>query len=273
MLNQLKKLLLFILLYKENMKQLIYWSTAIKHWYSDFKRTPNDLDIITELPIKITWAETYCIPEFELLFKHNKDSKYVDPEFLYIIKLSHLAYNINWDKHMKDFIFLKSKKLNLATYHLEFYKEISKAWERIHWTKKVKLNISNEDFFKKNIIRKYDHDWLHKQFAFYDTPLNEFIRKDLSSPLCSKELFDNLSYYDQILLAVEELLVLTCERYIFIDKPLPFQIAKTKMLKQMITSSTSWWFNQFLILNFLKIKDFKIPEDKLLLIKKLWLNE
>jgi len=80
---------------------------------------------------------------------------------------------------------------------------------------------------------------LHKQFAFYDTPLNEFIRKDLSSPLCSKELFDNLSYYDQILLAVEELLVLTCERYIFIDKPLPFQIAKTKMLKQMITSSTS----------------------------------
>jgi hypothetical protein len=85
---------------------------------------------------------------------------------------------------------------------------------------------------------------------FNERPLNEKIREDLNSPLCSEVLWNKLSKLQKLKCASEELMVLTAERYIFVDKPLPLQIAKNKMLKKMITSTTSGWFNRFLINEF-----------------------
>lgn len=119
-----------------------------------------------------------------------------------------------------------------------------------HGAKKVKMECPNKGFFKGNIERRYDHDWLHEQFAFYDRPLNEAIRRNLDSPLCSKSLWGKLSKEDKVKCALEELHVLTAERYIFVKKRMPWKHAIVKMLKQMIVSSTRGWFNLFLIENF-----------------------
>lgn len=230
--------------------KLIYWSTAIKYWYPDFNRDVKDLDVISnEWDITSRWIEYYRIDEFKYLF-NNKDLKYVDPNLLYTIKLSHLSWDINWDKHMHDVIFLKNKWCVVDNV---FYDMLIKAWQGIHWNKYIKMNVKNEDFFKENITRKYNHDWLHEQFAFYDRPLNEKIRENLYSPLCSKLLWDNLLYDDKLKCALEELYVLTAERYIFINNPLPIKFAKIRTLKQMIISTTSWWFNLFLKENFLEL--------------------
>ena len=163
--------------------KLIYWSTAIKYWFPDFNREPNDLDIISnEWNKNSKWIEYYWIDEFDYLVNNN--SEYVEPNILYTIKLSHLSWDINWDKHMIDVIFLKDKWCNIDNV---FYDMLIKAWSRIHWAKHIKMWVDNKDFFKWNIERRYDHDWLHEQYAFYDRPLNEKIRENLNSPLCSKQ--------------------------------------------------------------------------------------
>ena len=40
------------------------------------------------------------------------------------------------------------------------------------------MNVENDNFFKGNIKRKFDHDWLHEQIAFNKRPMNEKIRKE-----------------------------------------------------------------------------------------------
>lgn len=245
---------------------LIYGSTAIKYWYPDYSKIPKDLDVITNKEFKSSKEiEYYWMKEFEYLTE-NKDWRYVDPNSLLTIKLSHLSYDINWDKHMKDVIFLKSKGCIID---LKFYKILMKWWEKVHWKSKVNLNKINSEFFQKKITRKFDHDWLHEQVAFYDRPLHESIREDLDSPQCSEKLFAALTSKKKLECALEELYVLTLERFIFVDKPLPLNFAKTKMLKQMITSTTKWWFNLFLKENFSEILKIK-PNHINIIIKKLW---
>ena len=246
------------------MKYLIYGSTAIKHFFPDYNQEPKDLDIITETDNKLHLdisgckvIEQYFLEEFQYIFENNKDKSYVDPDFLYTIKMSHLSWDINWDKHMKSAIFLREKGCKLDKV---LYDSLMKAWERVHYKKKVKMDVKNSEFFKENINRAFDHEYLHLRYAFSGRPLNEKIRKDLDSPLCSEELWRKLSYSNKIKCATEELMVLTVERYGFVPKEnrLPIKFAKIKMLKQMITSTTSGWFNLFLKENFKVLinKDF-----------------
>ena len=248
------------------MKYLIYGSTAIKHFFPDYEKEPRDLDIITETDNKYHLdieeckvIEQYYLPEFQYIFDNNKDDLYVDPVFLYTIKMSHLSWDINFDKHMKSAIFLKSKGCKLDKV---LYDSLMKAWERVHYKKKVKMNVKNSEFFKENIERAFDHEFLHEQFAFYDRPLNERIRKDLDSPLCSEELWNLLTTDDKLKCALEELMVLTAERYVLVpeENKLPIKFARIKMLKQMITSTTSGWFNLYLKENFKMFIDNEFPE-------------
>jgi len=227
---------------------LIFGSTAIKHWFPDYSRQPKDLDIISDRGFKSTKeVEIFYNKGMDYLKEHNQDKHYVDPDLLFTIKFSHLSWDINWDKHMKDFIFLKNKGCKID---YDFYELLYKEWEVLHGKKKVKMKVENEVFFKENIYRRFNHEELHNEFRFYERPLNEKIREDLNSPLCSEYLWNELSHEDKLKCAAEELFVLTSERYILVENPIKCKFAKTKMLKKMITSTTSGWFNRFLIMNF-----------------------
>jgi hypothetical protein len=233
---------------------LIYGSQAIKHWYPDYDREPRDTDIITDDVSFLNNSspnrkeEFYWTNAFEYLI-YNKDNKYVDPNLLYTIKVSHAAWDINWTKTMKDIEFLQSKGCKLDT---EFYNLLYSDWEKLHGKKKVKMDVENKEFFTETITRKYNHEELHKHFMFYDRPLNERIRPDLNSPLCSKKMWNKLHYVNKIKCALEEIFVLATERYIV--NGVPSKTARVKTLKQMITSSTSGWFNLFLVENFSKLR-------------------
>lgn len=252
--------------YKKKLKMnyLIYGSTAIKHFFPDYNQEPKDLDIITETDNKYHLdiagckvIEQYYLEEFQYIFDNNKDELYVDPDFLYTIKMSHLSWDINWDKHMKSAIFLREQGAKLDKV---LYDSLIKAWNRVHYKKKVKMNVKNSEFFKENINRAFDHEYLHEVFSFYDRPLNERIRKDLDSPLCSEELWNKLSEDDKFKCALEELMVLTTERFLLTDEKIPINHARTKMLKQMITSTTSGWFNLYLKENFKRFIDEGFPK-------------
>ena len=253
-------------------RYLIYGSSAIKYHYPDYDKEPHDIDIITATDNKYHLnietckrIEQYYLPEFQYIFDNNVDELYVDPDFLYTIKISHLSWDINWDKHMKSAIFLQEKGAKL---NHKLYGSLMIAWSRIHGKKLVKMNVKNDVFFKENIYRRYNHEFLHSKFMFYDRPLNERIRKDLDSPLCSEELWNLLTFDDKIKCALEEIYVLTAERYIFVDKPMKIEHAKTKTLKNMITSTTSGFFNLFLKDNFNLLRTTN-PEHILEKIKEL----
>jgi hypothetical protein len=55
-------------------------------------------------------------------------------------------------------------------------------------------------------------------------------------------------------------MVLTSERFLLTDTKMPINHARTKMLKQMITSTTTGWFNLYLKENFKRFIDEGFPD-------------
>lgn len=233
---------------------MVIGSTAIKHWYPDFQRDPKDLDILT--PEKSYNSDNHWHDSFSKILELNSDGEYLDPNLLYTLKISHLSYPINWDKHMKDAIFLKEKgcAINQSAYDI-----LMEIWEEVHSKKygskkRITLKGNNEDFFKETVERKHDHDWLHEQFSFYERPLHERIRKDINSPIPSKELWDKLSQEDKLKCALEESYVIAYER--FMGDKYPLNLSHIKSLKHLIINMTKGWFNQFLKENFKELIEY-----------------
>lgn len=231
-------------------KSLIFGSQAIKYHFNNYTRIPSDTDYIS--PTKkilhhiSSKQEHHWHPNFQYILDNNIDENYVDPNFLFTIKASHLSWDINWDKHMKDYLFLKE---NNCTIDMKLYNILYQTWEELHGKKKVDLTGNNYDFFSSTITRKYNHDELHEIVKFYDKPLHTKIRKNQNSPYPSEELWNQLSNDDKLKCALEEIYVITLERY----SNLPIKHGVTKSTKNLITSMTKGWFNLFLIDNFDKI--------------------
>lgn len=230
----------------------------MKHWFSD-AREPKDLDFISKQPKTKKEEEHHWVEGYQYIVNNNKDSKFVDPDFLYTIKVSHAAWDVQWDKTMFDIEFLKSKECSLDT---KLYKLLYKDWEVVHNKKKINLKMKNQEFFGPHVSREYDHDWLHEQLAYYDEPMHNKIRPDKDSSWCSKKLWDNLSEEDKLICALEETWVIAMERFIF--KGMPPRFSKIKALKLLITSATKGWFNLYLIEHFDELR--KTDND-------LWLNK
>lgn len=231
---------------------LIFGSTALKHWFPDFKREPKDLDIMSGVPMMTKEVQHYWYHAFNYIAIANRDPKYVEPNYLYTIKVSHAAWDIFWDKTMHDIMFMKSKgcKLDKALYYL-LYAE----WEVVHRQKRINLNVKNEEFFTKTVTRKFGHDWLHNYLAFGSEPMHNQIRPDPSKAYCSEKLWTQLSPEDKLKTAMEEIYVIATERYV-VPLKMPPRIAKIKATKNLITSMTKGWFNLFLIENFDEIIKF-----------------
>ncbi len=234
---------------------MIFGSTALRYWFPE-SRQPRDLDIATQSTSGSTSIEHHWIPSFSKLQSING---YVVPSHLMTIKLAHLNYDINWDKHMHDFLLLQRHKV---TPDYELLPLLQKDFADYHGSKRVNLNKPLDQFFTSTVTRRYNHDELHELLAHYNRPLHERIRPDLSKAYCSRDLFFALGYNDQCLCALEEAYVITYERFLS-RSYMPFKHAKAAALKLMITNLTSGWFNQFLIENFFTLLSIEpTPEIK-----------
>src|SRR5574343_574842 len=116
---------------------IIIGSTALKHYFSDFDRTSNDIDVISDKPYtnqevidflkgKIDTTnkriDFHYHENFKLLLEKNNDDLFLKPDLLFTLKVSHCAWNIHWDKTMNDIIFMKNKgcQLDKELYKLLF---------------------------------------------------------------------------------------------------------------------------------------------------------
>jgi hypothetical protein len=140
------------------------------------------------------------------------------PSTLLAIKRSHIFWRHNWHKHIYDYSFMKSKNVEIIPEILEACDIRTKEREeRGEFKRPVNLQVKNEDFFEqsdKAVRRKFDHDNLHHVIKYYDVPLFEKAKKDLSLASLDQDLFEKFDFIDKCRLVREEAYVIGLERVI-----------------------------------------------------------
>lgn len=225
----------------------IFGSVALKHHLGkEFERTPKDVDIMCDDPgLKSTRGmEVFWTPAFEWL--DDDPGIILDLDELYTIKVSHLMWDVKWEKHINDVMLIK-KVRGGSRLILEFYDLLVKDWEERHGSKdKIKFDVPLDEFFNEKVKRDYDHEFLHHYFAFNGKPMHEQLRKDPNTALCDEDLWDSLYTREQKHTALEEIYVIATERYV-LPQGMPPMAAKAKAFKDLVTKMSKGWFNIYLI--------------------------
>lgn len=220
--------------------------------YADMgNREPKDLDIwySENEEVEPSNIDGHIIPiEILKLIPTIQGTFVATPNAIYTIKCSHLGWDIKWEKHKSDVIYLKAKGCELI---LELYSVLVKHWEIEHGDKShLSLNKSKEEFFNDNVKKIYDHDLLHEIVARPNRPVYESVLKENEQVLVDKNKFSKLPKELQIKLFREEIKVIALERYLI---PSNFRISKLKAyflaLKKTITNLTKNWATQFIVEN------------------------
>jgi hypothetical protein len=231
----------------KNKHSLIIGSHAMKHWFPELKRTPKDLDSISKDTVMSKDIQNYWVDSFQYILDNNKDDKFIDPDFLLTLKMSHFGWNIHWDKTMCDVLFLKDRGCKVVK---SLYDSLVKDWIKVHGKQWASLKGKDSTtFFEDAVTRKYIHDDIHEAVAVYDKPLYETLIVD--GVVCSKIGFDKLSLDDKILMTKEEIWVTALERYhIPSDFTCGHAMAYGNSLKKLATTMSSGWFKFFILDNF-----------------------
>lgn len=204
--------------------------------------------------------------------KHSKSTTYITLpnkqevrvatlEDLSILKRSHLWRDYQWDKHITHY------HRHLATHFPVSTQGKNRCKLRFELTKKAypqgspSLNKENKDFFDDVVYKVYDHDYLHEVVAFYDKPLYTKLKRDESKAWCEVDLWQQLSYEDQVKCVAEECYVIATERFLIRNGwKYPYKRAYYNAVKKVCTTLTSGWFRDFAIDNFPEV--FKTFESE-----------
>ena len=223
---------------------MIIGSTALKHWCPDLPRVPADLDIWAPPSRPNTRALEYrWDPLFGEIIQEYCDPEYAPLNLLLTIKMSHAPWSDVWfDKTTFDIGFMQSRG---AVVDEPVYSRLYTHWETQFGKKRAYLAKDNDSFFDDGVKRIYVHDDLHRAIAFYDSPLFERLKPDLSKAACSKTLFFALSREDQVRCIQEEAFVVALERFLIpCDFTMSAYAAYRQALKLLATKMTKGWFSR-----------------------------
>jgi len=189
------------------MKKIIIGSTAIKHWYPDFNREPKDLDYAVDCPQARSEEKGMEYLYNPILFYSGE---YLNPSALLTLKVSHLFWETNFDKHMWDVQFLLGKGLE---WDLELMNKLMTFWDNyLPQVKRSKLNSSKEDFFTNAINKDEDeHDSLHEKLAEFPA-YKKILKPNCEVEVC-EEKWNNLTEQEKRDVIEEETYVMQHERY------------------------------------------------------------
>jgi len=222
---------------------ILIGSSAIKHWFPDFPREPKDKDYIRQGEKE---KSTQNVEYHTNLILENYHSDILSPDYLYTLKISHtIGWDINWDKHVYDIQFLKSKgcKVNKILLH-----NLYDYWNMVHErNRRSQLDMSAEDFFDNAVKCPYDHDYIHTLINPYPT-FNKVL-KDGAEVEVSEEKFNALSFEEKSDLVTEEIFVMAFERWSNLD----YRKAYSKMLKKFIINHAPIWESVWILENFITL--------------------
>jgi hypothetical protein len=245
-------------------------SAAIKYHFKDFNREPKDMDfaVPSEHVAQITRQVYTENPKFDGIkiealvnpvICNWTDDIILNPNLLLTLKMSHLFWDINWDKHMYDVQFLLSKG---AKYNKYAFYDLYDYWTKYHGkNKRSDLKMSAADFFD-NALKEFDHDYLHTLINPTPTYLN--MLADNAEVEIDERKFEQASDEAKENLVREEVSVMAFERF----RKLGYKKANLRMLKKYIISHVPLFAAPFVIENYVKLLkpkyDFiKVIEEKL----------
>ena len=229
-----------------------------------------------KLSFEFELAEHY--PSSELIYKNDTSVSHRDdklgltysvatPKTLYLLKKSHIVFNIHWDKNIYDYLFLKDK---CKTYFLpDWWNEALRLrFDEIKTRikkKEMNFDLDNSEFFKRSekfVNRKVEHDSLHYATCFYDKPLFLSAKEDVTKAALSKEKVRQMSHLHKVQMIQEESMALALERYVLpcmLDKtPYNAAAAYQKTASKMVYHYLPMFLRYFAADNFLEILDLKV---------------
>lgn len=216
---------------------ILIGSTRLKELCPDFPREPKDIDYIVE-------DRTF--------YKSSKDIEYLDnPGFdlskpldlndLYTLKLSHMFWDINWEKHLFDIRWLQDH--TDAKVDKDLFYKLYQFWTDYHGeNKRSELALSADEFFNNAVDTEHDHDWVHTLIKNPPT----FTKILIGEVEVSEEKFNQLSHTDKLSLAREEVYVMAWERM----QHMHYRQAYGKMLKKFIMNHAPLWEAIFILDNY-----------------------
>jgi hypothetical protein len=217
-------------------------------------------------------------PSSELIYRNDQAMLHRDdrlgisyhvatPKTLYLLKKSHIIFNIHWEKNIYDYLFLKEK---CKTYFLpDWWEEALKLrFKEIQartGKKEMNFDVKNSDFFKKSekfVNRIVEHDSLHRATCFYDQPLFLSAKDDITKAELSKEKVREMSHLHKVQMIQEESMALSLERYIIPcmaqKQPYNALAAYQKTASKMVYHYLPIWLRYFAADNFVEILDLKV---------------
>jgi len=234
---------------------MIIGSYAIKHHFPDFKRSPKDYDIVAfdeysrldlvriHKGIPGLKLEVLINPIILQYYKENGGIPAIcGTSELYTLKMSHLFWDINWNKHEWDATFLRERGCTLI-YPL-FWKLYAYFNELHGKNKRSDLKMSSNKFFNNALKCEYDHDWLHTLLNPY--PIFNKILKYGEEVEVDKDKFQFLTEVEKEALVREEVEIMAFERF----SKLNFRVAYGIMLKKFIISHAPIWEAIYILENY-----------------------
>lgn len=225
------------------MRKIIIGSTAIKHYYPDLPRDPKDLDYATKEVVKSPSKdiEYLCNP---IIFNWVEDDvEYLPPALVLTLKMSHLFWDLNWDKHMFDIQFLLDKGVQMVP---ELFDELYVHWCGYHGNpKRSKLNSTKEDFFSNAVNNDVmEHDDLH--LILNPIPIYTRVLADDAEVELDESKFIALTHTEKLDFVREEVMVMAWERY----AKSPYPVAYKKMLRKFIRQHVPMFAFRFAVENY-----------------------
>ena len=220
---------------------MIIGSTAIKHHFPDFNREPKDVDITYHNGIKIVYSEIGKKTEYLENPILDVSLRFATPNELYTLKMSHLiGWDINWEKHMFDLQFLKSRGCVLDK---ELFNNLYDYWNTVHVkNRRSNLDMSAKEFFDNAL--QTPHDYYHTLLNPSPTYL-KVLKDGCEVDVCENK-FNKLSFEERCALVHEEVVIMAVERWPEMD----YRFAYSKMLKKFILNHSPIWEGIFIIENY-----------------------
>ena len=230
------------------MKKVIIGSTAMKHWFPDYPREPDDLDYaVSRENIKsVVITDDIRIENlYNPIITGIEDGVYLRPEYLLTLKMSHLFWNINWEKHMFHVQYLLGKGIK---YNKDLFYELYYFWNDYHSkNKRSDLKMSKEDFFNNAINGEIDHDYIHT--LINPSPVYKKTLKEGKEVETEESKFYDLTFQEKLDIVREEVMVMAWERYAHRG----YKTAYSMMLKKFIIGHAPMYMALFIIENFITL--------------------
>lgn len=239
------------------MSLILFGSRAIKYHFPDFDRELKDWDFL--VPYR-TGKSTLDDVEYKYIkpilddinaewHPDKRNIEVLDPDRLLTLKISHLLYDNNWEKHLNDTQFLISKGAKIK-YGL-FY-DLVNWWKVIlPPVRRSNLNMDKEQFFKNKINYIIDHDMIHT--ILNPTPVYTKILRTGHSVKVDPGKFYTLTHENKLELVREEVYVMAWER----GRRHNHVEAYQWMLKRFIMHHAPLWEMIFIIQNY---KELSVPK-------------